>query len=116
MRKKISASDLEDRAAFDRRVSTDDGYGNTVGSWSQQFTRWALFVHKGGIETVQAARLDGRNAIGIWLRSDAMTRSIASGWQMRDVRRGTAYNITHVDAVTEREWVYLEATSGVATG
>lgn len=116
MARKPSAGSLRrHRVAFDRRAATDDGYGNTVaGDFEEQFECVADFRHRGGSEAVMAARLEGRQVLGVYVRSSSQTRAITTDWQMRDVRRGTVYAIDAVDSVTDPAWVYLTVESGVA--
>jgi head-tail adaptor len=109
-----TAQELQHRVAFDERVTVDDGAGNRRGSFQERFKQWAAFRHRGGSESVVAARLEGKNAIGVYVRSNAQTRSIKSDWRMRDVRTGMVYAINIVDAVTDRAWVYIQAQTGVA--
>lgn len=111
---KSTAGRLQHRVAFDKRVKVDDGAGNERGEFQEQFKRWAEFRHRGGSETVIAARLEGQNILGVYVRSDAQSRLIAADWQMRDVRTGTVYAINIVDAVSDRYWVYIQVRSGVA--
>lgn len=108
------AGDLRHRLAFDKREEVDDGYGNTVADWQEQFTRAAAFTYERGNEAVMAARLEGRSIIRVRLRSDSSTRTITTDWRARDARLGTVYAITDVDAVTDRQWVWLRIEEGVA--
>ncbi|MBP0439588.1 head-tail adaptor protein [Tianweitania sediminis] len=109
-----TAGELRHRVAFDRRTDADDGYGNEQASFAEQFQVHAAFRSRGGSEAVVAARLEGRNVLGVYVRSSAQTRQIESDWQMRDVRTGERYAVKIVDAVTDRRWVYLEVSTGVA--
>ena len=109
-----SAQDLQHRVAFDKRVEIDDGAGNRRGSFQEQFKQWASFRPRGGSEGVVAQRLEGRNILGVYLRSNSQTRKIENDWRMRDVRKGTEYAIKIVDAVTDRNWIYVEVQTGVA--
>ena len=108
-----SAQELDTRVSFAKRIAREDGYGNTVGAFEVQFSRWAALRHRGGSESVQAARLEGRNVISVYVRSDRKTREITSDWQMSD-RAGNDYAIVIVDALTDRRFVFLQAESGVA--
>lgn len=108
------AGDLDHRVAFDMRASANDGKGNTVGAWQEQFTRLSAFVYAGGGEAVMASRLEGRGVVKVRLRSDSQTRTIGQDWRMRDAHRGTPYAIREVDAVTDRRWVWLVVERGVA--
>lgn len=109
------AGDLSHLVAFDTRTVIDDGAGNTVsGPFAEQFRDRAAFNHRGGSEAVMAARLQGRQILGVYVRSSTLTRQITTDWQMRDVREGTAYAIDAVDTVTDPKWVYLIVESGRA--
>jgi len=109
-----TAQELSHRVAFDKRVEIDDGAGNTRGEFEEQFRVWAALRSRGGSEAVVADRLEGRNLLGVYLRSSSQTRQITSDWQMRDAR-GEVYAVKIVDAVTDRNWVYLEAQTGTAS-
>jgi len=122
-----TAQELQHRVAFDRREDVDDGRGNIEGAFAEAFRVWAAFRSRGGSEAVVAARLEGRNIIGVYLRSSTQTRQIQSDWQMRDLRHGSwegegadrywsgpVYAVKIVDAVTDRSWVYLEVQTGVS--
>ncbi|MDX0498974.1 head-tail adaptor protein [Sinorhizobium medicae] len=111
---KPTAGRLQHRVSFDERQTVDDGAGNERGVFQEKFKRWAEFRHRGGSETVVAARLEGQNILGVYVRSDAQSRQIGSDWQMRDLRTGTVYAINIVDAVSDRYWVYIQVRSGVA--
>ncbi len=109
------AGDLRHRVAFDKRQREKDGSGNWQSSFVEQFQRRAAFVYAGGGEAVMAARLEGRGVLKIRVRSCSLTRTITQDWQMRDARLGTVYAIKEVDAVTDRQWVYLVVERGVAS-
>lgn len=115
MAKLPGAGELSHRLAFDKRADIDDGYGNTdgAGAWQHQFSVWAAMRPRGGSEAVVAARLEGRNLIGVYVRSSINTRRITAGWRVRD-RCGTEYAVLHVDNFTDRAWVYLDIQSGRA--
>ncbi|MCF6111997.1 head-tail adaptor protein [Mesorhizobium muleiense] len=115
MASKHSAGSLRHRVAFDARSAADDGYGNTVsGDFEERFQTRAEFRSRGGSEAVIAARLEGRNILGVYVRSSSMTRQITADWRMRDARLGTVYAIKAADSVTDPAWVYLTVESGVA--
>jgi len=109
------AGDLRHRVIFDARGAGDDGYGNEVTDWQEQFSRRAAFIYAGGGESVMAARLEGRGVMKVRLRSCQATRTIRQDWRMRDARDDDAvYAIREVDAMTDRQWVYLVVERGVA--
>ncbi|MDQ0558312.1 head-tail adaptor [Rhizobium mesoamericanum] len=111
---KPTSGELQHRVAFDERTTIDDGLGNSEGVFSERFKAWAAFRSRGGSEAVVAARLEGRNLLGVYVRSTAETAQIKADWRMRDVRTGDSYAVRIVDAVSDRYWVYLEAQTGVA--
>ncbi|EPE99531.1 phage head completion protein [Rhizobium grahamii] len=109
-----TAQELQHRVYFDERSGGDDGYGNSEGEFQERFEVWAAFRSRGGSEAVVAARLEGRNILGVYLRSTSQTRQIAADWRMRDKQSGETYAVKIVDAVTDRNWVYLEAQTGIS--
>lgn len=114
---KFGAGQMRERVAFDRRAMIDDGYGNIVaGDWEEQFQDRAKFIYLRGSETVMAARLESRETIiaQVWVSNK--TRQIGNDWQMRDMRRGAAYNIRTVEEDKSQLVFDLLAESNVATG
>lgn len=114
----MSAGELRERVAFDRRDVVDDGYGNTVsGDWREQFVVWARIRPLKGGEGVQAARLAGSQPVVIRVRLSSSTKQISADWRARDARMGTLFNITSMANMDEKG-AYLDilATSGVAVG
>lgn len=114
----MSAGELRERVAFDRRAVVDDGYGNTVsGDWQEQFVVWARIQPLKGGEGVQAARLAGSQPVVIRIRLSSHARQISTEWRARDARVGTLFNITSMANMDEKG-AYLDvlATSGVAVG
>lgn len=114
MAPKLGSGDLRHRVAFDKRVEVDDGAGNTEGVFQEAMKLRAVFRPRGGSEAVMAGRLEGRNTLGVYVRSSAQTRMIASDWQMRDRSTGEVYAVRIVDSVTDPAWVYIEVQTGVA--
>lgn len=114
MAPRLGSGDLRHTVAFDQRITVDDGAGNRRGGFQQRFTKRACFRPRGGSESVIADRLEGKNTIGVYVRSDAETRTVKSDWRMRDTKTGTVYAINIVDSVTDLAWVYIQAQTGVA--
>ncbi|WP_336800805.1 phage head closure protein [Kaistia sp. MMO-174] len=114
----MSAGELRERVAFDRRAAVDDGYGNMVaGDWQEQFVVWARIQPLKGGEGVQAARLAGTQPVIIRVRSSSSTRQIRTDWRARDARIGTLFNITSMANMDEKgAYLDLLATSGEAVG
>lgn len=114
MAKQIGAGDLYYRVAFDKRVEVDDGMGNTVGEWQEQFQCRAAYLHKHGGESVMAGRLQGKHVQVITVRASSQTRQVTTDWRVRDVRTGEAFNIRDVTHETNRQWISLLCEKGVA--
>lgn len=97
-----------DRLAFDAPAGTEtDGLGGTKPLWAEQFQQRVTIIYLRGGEAVEGARLAGRPVYKIKMRQSSGARLITTDWLARDVRRGNVYNITEVDAITDRLWVYL---------
>lgn len=118
---------LPDRVAFDAPAMNPDGSGGVENGWSQAYSCAAQFIYSRGSEAVNAARLQGRAIYKVKVVSSSAARAITTDFRMRDVRRGPMdgvgadllpgdrYQIREVDAITDRDWVYLVVESGVAT-
>lgn len=117
---------LRDRVFLDAPIELPDGSGGVETGWAEQFSRAASIMYLRGGETVQAARLSGRQPAVITLRADRQTRLIAPQWRLRDTRKqildtdgnpvGPAglYNIKTVIETEDRAWIEITAESGVA--
>lgn len=114
MAKQISAGDLYYRVAFDKRIDADDGLGNTVSDWQEQFQCRAAYRHLRGGESVMAGRLQGKHTQVIIVRASSQTRQVTTDWRVRDVRNGDVFNIRDVTHETDRAWVSLLCEKGVA--
>lgn len=98
---------LFDRLALDEPTSETDPFGGTTEGWSEVFQARATIIYQRGGESVEAARLTGRPIYKVQIRQSADARRVTTDWRTRDVRRGTEYNITEVDAITDRKWAWL---------
>src|SRR5215207_2893777 len=113
----LRAEDLRDRISFQVRGETpDDDLGNPVaGDFVEQFVRSAKVQPLRGGEAVTAARLEERQPVLIFVRSDEDTRRITNDWRAVDARSGTIYEVKTVeDMERRREWLTLLCESGVA--
>lgn len=111
------AGQLIEKVAFDKRAVQSDGYGNTVaGDWEEQFQTHAAFTFVRGGETVMAARLESRQPLVMRIRLSDDSKNIGTDWQVRDVRRGAAYNIRTITPDNTRAFLDLLVEAGVATG
>ena len=109
-------------AACNQKSSRDP-----VTAYSEAHLAMAEFIFQKGDEVVQAARNAGRQVFKIRIRQCEAARAITTGYRMRDVRRGwpsgegadslpgTRYNITNVDAITDRGNVWLTVEGPVVS-
>lgn len=107
------AGDLNRRVSFSlKHVPGVDSppakdYGNVEEDFVVQFTVAARIRPRLGGETVQAARLEGRNFVNIIVRSSAQTRQVKTDWRATDARTGELYNIRSIIDPSE-DGKYLE--------
>jgi head-tail adaptor len=94
----MNPGNLTERVSFDAPSGTTDAFGGTSEAWTAGDPVPAQWVYSKGDESVQAARQAGRKAFKIKVRSSAATRAVTPDYRMRDVRDGTVWNITEVDA------------------
>lgn len=121
-----SAGRLTERVAFDTPANAPDGSGGVEIGWAKHYECAAQFIYSRGSESVDAARLQGRSIYKIKIRSCQAARAITTDYRMRDVRRGPMagvgadtlpgdrYQIREVDAIADRDWVYIVAEKGGA--
>lgn len=106
---------LREKIALDKPADgATDAYGNPTGSWSEVLRCRAEFSYKRGSEAVEAARLEGRAIYRVRIRTSHTARAVTADWRMRDLRRGTVYNVREADSITDPEWIWLVVESGVA--
>lgn len=110
------AGTLFERIAFDERQPADDGYGNTIADWQEQFIYHTELVPLRGGEAVMAAQLEGRAMLMLQVRRSDQTERITTFWRARNVRSGDQYNIRQVTQTPDRSRIDLLCEYGVATG
>lgn len=110
------SGELRERLTFQSPSAFDDGYGNTVEGWQDEFTVWARLQPKVGGETVLAARLSGRQVYLIHVRSSAQARAIAPDWRAVDVHDGRVFQVKSPTRNMDEKNAFLEmdAELGVA--
>lgn len=101
------AGPLTEAVAFDEPTGSTDAFGGQSIGWTEHHACRAQWVYGKGDEVLQAARNAGRKVYKVKVRSSVKTRAITEEYRMRDTRRSTVWNITEVDAITDRAWVYL---------
>lgn len=113
-----TAGELRHQIGFFRRPVTSDGYGNNEGEYpaEPEFECRAKVAVKFGGETVLAARLAGQQTATITVRQHALTRTVTTEWQARDMRDGTIWQIKSgpVDPDDGGAWLEFLCQSGVA--
>lgn len=115
----IGAGDLRFSIRFEKRATTDDGYGNVRGSWTTQFTRRAYIGPMRGGESVIAGRLEGTRPTIIVVRYDSSTKTISNDWRavevLPDGTDGVVYAVRQAeDMEREYKFVTLLCEGGVA--
>lgn len=103
---------LDERATFYSPTATADGYGGRVDGWTSEFTRWARRQYLRGSESVQAARLQGRQPVLLTVRRDSGTETITTEWKVGI--GASEYNIRTVEPHEDRRYIDLLCESGVA--
>lgn len=108
----MSVGQLRERVSFEKRGTTDDGYGGTIGSdWTQQFAGVSARIRPHpGREQVLQARLAGIQPVIITVRYSSQTKQIEPDWRARDERSGVIYAIKSIDNRDERKR-YFEITA-----
>lgn len=109
-----SAGDLYYRFVAQKRQQVEDGFGNTVGDFVEQFTVHGAIKHLRGGEDVLASRLEGVHPVLITVRNSWLTRKITTDWRMIDTRNSTEYAVRDVTHETDRAFISLLCASGVA--
>jgi len=111
----MSAGKLDRRFRFEARADEDDGYGNTTGGWSVQFTRWGGLAYRRGGEGVIAGRLEGRQPAILTVRRDGDTSRISNDWRCVDEGDGTVFAIRENPTRTDdRLFLEMLVEAGVA--
>lgn len=105
---------LYEHLAFDEPLAESDGQGGAVKNWQEKCQVWANYRFLRGGETVQAARLAGKQPVVITIRADSHTRQITTDWRARDLRSGDIYNIRAIVPTNDRAFLEITAERGVA--
>jgi SPP1 family predicted phage head-tail adaptor len=113
------AGELRQRVLFARPNIIEDAYGNVSTGWEEMFTVSANITPRLGGETVEAARLTGRQPVVIRVRQSDHTRQIRTDWRATNTHNGVAYNIRtavdpHEGNTEHGKWIDMLAEAGVA--
>ena len=113
----MQSGELRERIGFFPPVVNDDGFGNTTSGFANDpaFEVAAKVVAKLGGETVQAARLAGRQFDNVTVRASSATCTVTTAWRAKDMRSGVIYNIRGIiDPDQKRRWLEMLCEQGVA--
>ncbi len=91
-----------------------DGQGGEEEGWTLEHTCRANFRFLRGGETVQSARLTGKQPVVMTVRDCRELLEINSHWKIRDKRTDTDYNVRSVVLTDDRLFLEITAESGVA--
>jgi head-tail adaptor len=113
------AGSLRYRLKFSERDSVEDEYGNVGLAWIDRFTVGGNITAKVGGESVDAARLAGRQPVILTVRRSPDTRQITTDWKATELENGTEFNIrTAIDPFVGDSnhglWIEMIAETGVA--
>lgn len=113
MADKRSAGSLYDKFTFSTITEVPDGHGG-FDLVPTNFTVRANIRYLRGGETVQAARLTGKQPVVVTVRRSSHTRALTTDSQMKDARTGTEYQIRAIVPTEDRQFIEITAESGVA--
>lgn len=101
---------LKERVAFDRPGGVSDGQGGITKEWVEEIPKvGAAFRYLRGGETVQAARLEGRQPVVATIRNNGVAKQIDATWRMRDLFQPHVYAVQSV--IPTDDDLYLEITA-----
>jgi len=100
--------------AWEKREEVDDGYGNTQGAFVEIFRGHAERTPLKGGESVLSARLQGTQPYVLRIRQSALSRTVTTDWQARDVRSGQIMQVKSIADPTDRgAYLDIMVTEGV---
>ncbi|MCI0999201.1 head-tail adaptor protein [Ochrobactrum sp. C6C9] len=108
----IGAGQLFHSVAFDKPGLQPDGQGGFSG-WVEIANVRANIRNLRGGETVQAARLQGKQPVVATIRNAGVTRLVTTDCRMRDLRTGEVYNIRAIVIAEDRQFIEITAERGV---
>lgn len=114
----MRAGRLAERVRFERRASTDDGFGNHEGAWETLVSAVAAEIRPvSGKEEVLAERLSGVTAFEIRVRASTDTLGVDVGDRAVNQRSGATFNIRSITNPDQRgRELLMTCTEGDADG
>jgi SPP1 family predicted phage head-tail adaptor len=115
------AGDFRRRCSFAKPDNVEDEFGNVTAGWQTMFEVWANITPRLGGETVEAARLTGRQPVVVRVRKTPDTITIRTDWMITDTVSGITYNVRaisdpHLGDLEHGKWLDILAEAGVAIG
>ncbi|MGU3577092.1 head-tail adaptor protein [Brucellaceae bacterium C25G] len=111
---KRGSGQLIDKITFSTIREVPDG-NHGFDEVATDFTVRANIRYLRGGETVQAARLTGKQPVVVTVRRSSQTAALITNDKMRDARTGTEYQIRAIVPTEDRQFMEITAESGVAT-
>lgn len=90
------AGELRERFSFQKRLEEDDGHGNKVGDFVEQFVCRAKLTPRLGGEAFIASRMQGSEPATLTIHSSKASRCIDPTWRAVNVRNDKVYDIQSV--------------------
>ena len=112
MADKRGSGQLIDKITFSTITEVPDGHGG-FNEVQTSFTVRANIRYLRGGETVQAARLTGKQPVVVTVRRSSQTAALTTDDKMKDARTGTEYQIRAVVPSEDRQFIEITAESGV---
>lgn len=109
-----SAGSLYEKITFSTITEVPDGHGG-FDEVQTSFTVRANIRYLRGGETVQAARLTGKQPVVVTVRRSSQTAALTTDDKMKDARTGTEYQIRAIVPTEDRQFMEITAESGVTT-
>lgn len=112
------AGALRERVHCQYATPLDDGWGNPLpgaGEFATQFTVAAGMRPRTGGESVDAARLTGKQPFVVTVRNNSQTRQITTAWRLVDCRnenRVFAITSPPADPDGKNQWLEFLAVEG----
>lgn len=103
---------LPQKVAFDAPNEEIGPSGAVQNTFDEVFHCRARYRFLRGGETVQSARLEGRQPVVVTIRRCVDALTIKTDWRMRDLHDGTEYAVVAVVPTEDRKWVEITAQSG----
>ena len=112
----MKSGPLNKRARFQRLVTTPDGAGGGIKSWTDYVTVWAQLIPQRAREKIQQGRIADAQAGVLLVRSSSETRRIDDTYRV--IVNGVLYNVRSHDNPDQVNDMleFIVETDGTAVG